>query len=299
MRDCIAAKNLFLRKQLASYEERGVRPQRLSDPVRLCLVLLSYLFDWHPVLKVVKPATLIHSHRNAFRLFWKWKSRPTGRPAVPLETRGLIRRVASENPTWGQARIAAELQLKIGIRLSPRTLAKYMPKPGARPWSSVRSQSWRTLLQNHAKEIVACDFFTVVTASLKVFYVFIVMEHASRRIIHFNVTDHPTAEWIKQQFREALPSSPEYQFSFMTEIPLYSVGLDEQIRSMRLIVKTPVRAPKANALCERLIGTIRRECLDFLIPLVKSTFAAYYVTTFATTMKAAHIQASALAYPMA
>ena len=120
----LAAKNLFLRKQVASYEERGVRPQRLSDLVRLCLVLLSYLFDWHPVLKVVKPATLIHWHRNAFRLFWKWKSRPTGRPAVPLETRGLIRRMATENPTWGQARIAAELQLKIGIRLSPGTISE-------------------------------------------------------------------------------------------------------------------------------------------------------------------------------
>jgi putative transposase len=125
----LAAKNLFLRKQLAFYEERGVRPRRLSDPVRLCLVLLSYLFDWHPVLKVVKPATLIHWHRNAFRLFWKWKSRPTGRPAAPSETRGLIRRMASENPTWGQAQIAAELQLKIGIRLSSQTVASTCPNP--------------------------------------------------------------------------------------------------------------------------------------------------------------------------
>jgi len=264
----LAAENLFLRKHLAFYEERGVGPRRLSDPVRLCLVLLSHLFDWHPVLKVVKPATLIHWHRNAFRLFWKWKSRPTGRPAVPLETRGLIRRMASENPTWRQAQIAAELQLKIGIRLSPRTVAKYMPKPGARPWSGVGSQSWRTFLQNHAKEIVACDFFTVVTASLKVFYVFIAMEHARRRIIHFNVTDHLTADWTTQQFREAFPSSHEYQFLIHDRASVYSAELDEQIRSMGLVViRTPVRAPKANALCERVIGTIRRECLDFLIPL--------------------------------
>jgi putative transposase len=264
----LAAENLFLRKQLAFYEERGVRPRRLSDPVRLCLVLLAHLFHWHPVLKVVKPATFIGWHRNAFRLFWKWKSRPPGRPAIPAETRALIRRMASENPTWGQAQIAAELLLKIGIRLSPRTVAKYMPKPGARPWSGVRSQSWRTFLQNHAKEIVACDFFTVVTASLNVFYVFIVMEHASRRIIHFNVTDHPTADWTTQQFREAIPSSHEYLFLIHDRDSIYSAELDEQIRSMGLVVvRTPVRAPKANALCERLIGTIRRECLDFLIPL--------------------------------
>jgi hypothetical protein len=101
--------------------------------------------------------------------------------------------IDSENPTWGQAQIAAELLLKIGIRLSPRTVAKYMLKAGARPWSGVGSQTWRTFLQNHAKQMVSCDFFTVVTASFKVLYVFIVMEHGSRRIVHFNVTDHPTA----------------------------------------------------------------------------------------------------------
>jgi transposase InsO family protein len=133
-----------------------------------------------------------------------------------------------------------------------------------------------------------------------VFYVLIVMEHASRRIIHFNVTDHPTANWTTQQFREALPSNHEYRFLIHDRDSIYAAEFDEQIRSMGLsVVKIPARAPKANALCERLIGTIRRECLDFLIPLVKSTFAAYYVTTFATTMKAAHIQASVLAYPMA
>jgi transposase InsO family protein len=264
----LAAENLFLRKQLAFYEERGVRPRRLSDPVRLCLVLLAHLFDWHPVLKVVKPATFIGWHRNAFRLFWKWKSRPAGRPAVPAETRALIRRMASENPTWGQAQIAAELLLKIGIRLSPRTVAKYMPKPGARPWNGIGSQSWRTFLQNHAKQIVACDFFTVVTASLKVLYVFVVMEHASRRISHFNVTDHPTAGWTTQQFREALPTEHEYRFLIHDRDSIYSAELDEQIRSMGLVVvKIPARAPKANALCERLIGTIRRECLDLVIPL--------------------------------
>jgi putative transposase len=119
--------------------------------------------------------------------------------------------MASESPTWGQAQIAAELELKIGIRLSPRTVAKYMPKSRGRPGSGVGSQSWRTFLQNHAKQIVACDFFTVVAALLKVFYMLIVMEHASRRIIHFNVTDHPTAAWTTQQFKEALPSNHEYR----------------------------------------------------------------------------------------
>ena len=175
--------------------------------------------------------------------------------------------MASENPTWGQAQIAAELLLKIGIRLSPRTVAKYMPKPGARPWNGIGSQSWRTFLQNHAKQIVACDFFTVVTAFLKGLYVFVVMEHASRRICHINVTDHPTAGWTTQQFREALPTEHEYRFLIHDRDSIYSMELVEQIRSMGLlVVKIPARAPKANALCERLIGTIRRECLDLMIP---------------------------------
>jgi putative transposase len=161
--------------------------------------------------------------------------------------------MASENPTWGQAQIAAELQLKIGIRLSPRTVAKYMPKSRGRPGRGVGSQSWRTFLQNHAKQIVACDFFTVVTASLKVFYVLIVMEYASRRMIHFNVTDHRTADWTTQQFREALPSHHEYRFLIHDRDSIYSAECDEQIRNMGLaVVKIPARAPKANALCERL-----------------------------------------------
>jgi hypothetical protein len=132
-----------------------------------------------------------------------------------------------------------------------------MHKSRGRPGNGVGSQSWRTFLQNHAKQIVACDFFTVVTASLKVFYVFIVMEHASRRIIHFNVTDHPTANWTTQQFREALPSNHEYRFLIHDRDSIYAAEFDEQIRSMGLsVVKIPARAPKANAVCERLIGTI-------------------------------------------
>lgn len=132
-----------------------------------------------------------------------------------------------------------------------------MPKPRGRPGSGVRSQNWRTFLQNHVKQIVVCDFFTIVTASLKVFYVLIVMEHASRRIIHFNVTDHPTANWTTQQFREALPSNHEYRFLIHDRDSIYAAEFDEQIRSMGLsVVKIPARAPKANAVCERLIGTI-------------------------------------------
>src|SRR5262249_4724094 len=151
-------------------------------------------------------------HRQGFRLFWRWKSRP-GRPPIPLELRALIRRMAHENPTWGQERIANELLLKLGLRVSPRTVRKYMPKRLDRaPGHRLPSQRWRTFVRNHARAIVACDFCVVVTAAFRVLYVFVVMEHATRRILHTNVTAQPTAHWTLQQLREAIPSDHGYCF---------------------------------------------------------------------------------------
>src|ERR1700674_1812099 len=125
-RTALVAENLFLRKQLASYREHKVKPQAMTDVARLSLVLWSRLFDWRSALVVVKPDTLLRWHRKGFKLFWRWKSRPV-RPALPLEIRELIARMARENPTWGQARVADELSLKLGIFLSPRTVRKYWP----------------------------------------------------------------------------------------------------------------------------------------------------------------------------
>ncbi len=125
-RTALVAENLFLRKQLVFYREHKVRPRRMTDVARLSLVLLSKLFDWKKALVIVKPDTLIDWHRKGFKLFWRWKSRP-GRPALPLKIRELIARMARENPTWGQGRVAAELGLKLGIFLSPRTVRKYWP----------------------------------------------------------------------------------------------------------------------------------------------------------------------------
>jgi hypothetical protein len=122
----LAAENLFLRKQLALYEERQVKPRRATHATRLAMVWLSHVFDWRPVLRIVKPDTFTGWHRQGFRLFWRWKSRP-GRPALPKDLRTLIRRMALENSTWGQERIANELLLKLGLRVSPRTVRKYMP----------------------------------------------------------------------------------------------------------------------------------------------------------------------------
>jgi putative transposase len=264
----LAAENLFLRKQLALYQERHVKPRRATDATRLALVRLARWFDWRQALAVVQPATFVRWHRQGFRLFWRWKSRP-GHPRIPRELQTLIRQMARDNPTWGQERIANELRLKLGLQVSPRTVRKYMPKPldhgrGHR----VPSQRWRTFVRNHAQTIVACDFCVVITATFRLLYVLVVMEHATRRILHCHVTTHPTAQWTLQQLREALPADHAYRFLLHDRDSIFSAQLDQHIRNLGLrVLKTPPQSPQANALCERLIGTLRRECLDFVIPL--------------------------------
>jgi putative transposase len=267
----LAAENLFLRKQLTLYQERHSKPRRATDATRLALVWLARWFDWRQALAVVQPATFIHWHRQGFRLFWRWKSQP-GRPPIPADLQALIRRMAQDNPTWGEERIANELLLKLGLRVSPRTIRKYLPKhlnPGR--GNRATTQRWRTFVRNHAQAIIACDFCVVVTATFRLLYVFVLLEHATRRIVHCNVTAHPTAHWTLQQLREALPADHTYRFLLHDRDSIFSRQLDESIRHLRLrIVKTPPQCPQANALCERLIGTLRRECLDFLIPLTEN-----------------------------
>ncbi len=264
-RAALIAENLFLRKQLAFYQERELRPRRLTNVARLWLVFWSRFFDWRSVLLVVKPAMLIGWHRKAFRLFWRWKSRP-GRRRIPRELRQLIVRMVRENPTWGEERIAHELWLKLGIRVSPRTVRAYWPARD--PLSDQRSQRWNTFVRNHARALVACDFMVAVTARFHVIYILVVMEIGSRRILHCNATPHPTAEWTIQQLREAIPSDHEYRFLIHDRHATFSSELDAAVANLGLqVLKTPVRTPQANAYCERLIGSMRRECLDFMIPL--------------------------------
>ena len=194
----LAAENLFLRKQLALYQERHGTPRRVTDATRLTLTWLGRWFDWRQALVIVQPATLLRWHREGFRLFWRWKSR-RGRPPLPTNVQALIRQMARENPTWGQERIANELLLKLGLRVSPRTVRKYILKrqnPG--PGKHVSSQRWTTFVRNHAQAIVACDFCVAITATFRILYVFVVIEHANRRLLHVNVTAHPTAEWTLQ-----------------------------------------------------------------------------------------------------
>jgi putative transposase len=177
--------------------------------------------------------------------------------------------MARENPTWGQERIANELLLKLGLRVSPRTVRKYMPKRLDRgPGKRATSQRWATFVRNHAQAIVACDFCVTITATFRILYVFVVIEHASRRLLHVNVTAHPTAEWTLQQLRDAIPSDHRYRFLIHDRDRIFSQALDHRIRNVGCtILETPVRTPVANAICERVLGTLRRECLDFVIPL--------------------------------
>src|SRR5215468_9377094 len=263
----LAAENLFLRKQLALYQERHVTPRRAHNATRLTLVWLSRWFNWRQALVIGQPEPFTRWHRQGFRLFWRWKSTP-GRPPIPADLQALIRRMARENPSWGQERIANELLLKLGLRMSTRTIRKYLPQrlnPGR--GQRATTQRWRTFVRNHAQAIMACDFCVVVTATFRLLYVFVLMEHATRRILHSNVTAHPTAPWTLQQLRAAIPAAHTYRFLIHDRDSIFSAQLDQGIHHLGLRVrKTPVRTPQANALCERLIGTLRRECVDFLIP---------------------------------
>jgi putative transposase len=261
----IQTENLFLRRQLALFIERGVRPRRVDALTRVSLAILARMFDWRNALVVVQPATMIRWHRSGWRLFWRFKSR-SGRPRIPIEVRALIRRMAVENGSWGEERIADELLVKLGIRVSPRTVRKYMPKrPAGRPRGD---QRWAMFLKNHAKAIVACDFFVAATVTFRLVYVFVVIEHGSRRLARVDVTAHPSAEWTLQQLREVIGYEDAYRYLLHDRDSIFARHLDESIRALGLsVLESPARCPKANAICERVIGTIRRECLDWVIPL--------------------------------
>jgi putative transposase len=211
---------------------------------------------------ILKADTVIGWQRKGFRLFWRWKSRhgERGRPALAKDIRQLIRRMSRENPLWVAPKIHGEL-LKLGIEISKSTVSKYLVRHRGSP-----SQSWRTFLENHVKDIVSADFFTVPTIRFQILYVFVVLAHERRRILHFAVTQHPTAEWTAHQLREAYPWDTAPRFLLRDRDRIFGEQFVGQAQAMGIeeVLSTP-RSPWQRAYVERLIGTIRRECLDHVI----------------------------------
>ena len=264
----LAAENLFLRKQLALYQERQVKSRQATNAVRMAMIWLSRWFNWRSALSIVTPQTFTRWHRQGFRWFWRRKSKP-GRPALPKDLQALIRRMALENPTWGQERIANELLLKLGLKVSPRTVRKYMPDHCVKGLGKrIPSQRWSTFIRNDAKGIVACDFCVTVAATFGLLYVFIIIEHATRRLLYVHLTAYPTAPWTIQQFRKAIPVDHPYCILIHDRDAIFSKAVDQNVSHMGLhVVRTPAWMPVGYSICERVLGSLRRECLDFLIPL--------------------------------
>jgi transposase InsO family protein len=271
---------LALRHQLCVLHRSVKRPKLTSFDRLLWAWLSSVLPEWRSALMIVKPETVIAWHRKGFRLFWTWKIRRgvPGRPAVSLEVRDLIRRMCRENPLWGAPRIHGEL-LKLGIDVGETSVGKYMGRHSRPP-----SQTWRTFLKNHLTTMVSVDFFAVPTIRFQVLYVFLVLAHDRRRILHVGVTAHPTAQWTAQQLREAFPWETAPRYLLRDRDGIFGSDFVNQVTAMGMseVLSTP-GSPWQRAYIERVIGTIRRECLDHVIVLSERSlrrhvlrFVAYY-----------------------
>ena len=280
-RAVVELENLALRHQLHVLRRQGPGRLRLFAIDRLLWVLLYRL--WPRCLEtmvLVKPATVIQWHRQGFRLFWRWRSR-SGRPSVDREIRDLIRQLSSTNPLWGAPRIHGEL-LKLGIEVSQATVAKYMVRRRGIP-----SQNWRSFLRNHAQGIAAIDMFVVASASFRLLYVMIILAHDRRTIVSTAVTEHPTAAWLSRQAIEAFPYDTAPRYLLHDRDASYGLEFRSRVEAMNIAeVITAPRSPWQNAYVERVIGSIRRECLDHLVIFnerhlrrVMSSYVDYYQRT--------------------
>jgi transposase InsO family protein len=258
----LEAENLFLRHQL-NIALRRVPPRlRLQGSDRALLVWMMRI--WPTLLdvsQVVKPETILRWHRSGFKAFWRWKSRNrAGRPKVDRELRDLIRRMASENPLWGAPRTHGEL-LMLGFEIAQSTVSKYMMR-GRRP----PSQSWKTFLENHAEAIAAVDMCVVPTLTFERLFAFLVLGHGRRQLLWFEVTRHPTAEWLARQITEAFPWASAPTYLVRDNDGAYGRAFSRRVRAMGIRDRPiSLRSPWQNGHMERLIGTVRRECLDQML----------------------------------
>ena len=259
----LLAENAFLRQQLAVLHRQTKTP-RLAGRDRLSLLLLaSWVPNWKSILQIVQPETLLRWHRAGFQLFWRFKSRRRG-PARRLDaqTIELIQRLARENPLWGAERLRGEL-LKLGVHAAKRTIQKY--RRAVRSASSP-GPSWATFLKSHGHDLWACDFVPVVNLFFQTVYAFVIIHLGSRRVVHVNVTRHPTDAWVAQQLREATPFGEKAKYLICDNDSKYGPLFDAAAQTCGLaVIHTPYEAPKANAICERWVGSLRRECLDHVL----------------------------------
>ncbi|CAA9544844.1 MAG: Mobile element protein, partial [uncultured Thermomicrobiales bacterium] len=261
----LLAENALLRHQVLVLRRNVKRPAVTATDRALLVLLAGRVRAWREALLVVQPDTVLRWHRAGFRALWRRKSRPgPGRPPLPAEADALIQRLAAENPRWGAERIRGEL-LKLGIRVAKRTIQAYLrghhtPRP--------QGQTWATFLRNYAPDIWACDFLPVTDLLFRPVYAFFVIALGSRRVVHVAATRHPTDAWVAQQLREATPFDERPRFLIRDNDRKYGpcfarVAAASGIR----VLRTPVRAPRANAVCERFLGSVRRECLDHMLVL--------------------------------
>ena len=264
----LVAENLALRQQLIVLQRSVKARARIRRRDRIFWVWLSRLWmDWPAHLVIVQPETVVRWHRQGFKLYWRWKSKAKepGRPKIELEIRRLIRRMSRENPTWGRRRIASELHF-LGYEVGELTVAKYKDR-GAKP----PSPSWRTFLNNHLGEIAAIDFFTVATVNFNILYCLLILKHQRRRVVHFNVTANPTAQWTAQQVVEAFPFEEAPKYLVRDRDAIFGQHFRQRVPQMNIEeVLIAYRSPWQTPYVERVIGSIRRECLDHIIVLNKS-----------------------------
>lgn len=256
---------LALRQQVTVLKRKRPRPRLDSLDRLFWTTLRGFWCRWANVLVIVKPDTVVGWHRAGFRRYWRWRSQPRGgRPRVTEEIRNLIRRLAKENSDWGAPKIHGELQ-KLGFVVSERTVARYLRRvqrhgdPG---------KQWLAFLQNHREVIAAFDFFTVPTVTFQLLYCFFVIEHSRRRILHFNITRYPTADWVAQQLREAFPEASPYRYVIFDRDSKFAPDVIALLKATGLEPKrTSVQAPWQNGIAERWVGSCRREVLDHVIAL--------------------------------
>ena len=255
---------LALRQQLAVYARKQVRP-RLTPLDRAFWVALSRLWPpWKRVLVLVQPETVVRWHRRRFRAYWRRIStRGPGRPPISKEIQDLIVRMATEN-RWRARKIQGELS-KVGIRVSLATISRYLPKAAPDPDCQ---QRWTTFLRNHRDLITGMDFFLVPTVRFQLLYAWFVIDHGRRRILHFNVTEHPTACWVIQQLRDAFPNEPTHRFLVLDNDAIFSTQVESSIEHLGLTpMRTTFHSPWQNGTAERFVGSVRKELLDHVVVL--------------------------------